>query len=144
LAFHGLGINGKISELQAAMGLAVLPHLHHIIAARKEIVDFYLNHLNFGVLKTMKLRENTSWNYSYFPVIFESEDQLLRVQKVLNEHEIFPRRYFYPSLNKVGYIKDTAMPISESIAQTILCLPLSHALEANNLEQIVNLINSNL
>lgn len=144
LAFHGLGINGKISELQAAMGLAVLPHLDRIIAARKEVVDFYLNALNFEVLTTMKLRENTHWNYSYFPVIFESEAQLLRVQKALNDHEIFPRRYFYPSLNKVGYIKDTAMPISESIAQTILCLPLSHALHSDDVTQIVNLINANL
>ena len=144
LAFHGLGINGKISELQAAMGLAVLPHLDRIIAARKEVVDFYLNALNFEVLTTMKLRENTHWNYSYFPVVFESEAQLLRVQKALNNHEIFPRRYFYPSLNKVGYIKDTTMPISESIAQTILCLPLSHALEPDDVNQIVNLINANL
>jgi dTDP-4-amino-4,6-dideoxygalactose transaminase len=144
LAFHGLGINGKISELQAAMGLAVLPHLDRIIAARKEVVNFYMNALNFEVLSTMKFRENTHWNYSYFPVIFESEAQLLRVQKALNDHEIFPRRYFYPSLNKVGYIKDTTMPISESIAQTILCLPLSHALDPDDVTQIVNLINANL
>ena len=46
LAFHGLGVNGKISELQAAMGLAVLPHMQTILAERKRVVDFYHQHLN--------------------------------------------------------------------------------------------------
>jgi dTDP-4-amino-4,6-dideoxygalactose transaminase len=144
LAFHGLGINGKISELQAAMGLAVFPHMDHIVAQRKKVVDYYNAMLDFGKLKTMSLRENTVWNYSYYPVIFENEAQLLAVQKGLNEKNIFPRRYFYPSLNKVGYIKATEMPVSERIAETILCLPLSHDIERANLEMIVNLINSNL
>jgi len=144
LDFHGLGINGKISELQAAMGLAVFPYLNHIITERKRVVDFYNDTLDFSKLRTMSLRENTIWNYSYYPVIFESEAQLLTVQKALNEKQIFPRRYFYPSLNKVGYLEYTEMPTSERIAQTVLCLPLSHALENQNVEQIVELINSNL
>jgi dTDP-4-amino-4,6-dideoxygalactose transaminase len=144
LDFHGLGINGKISELQAAMGLAVFPYLNHIITERKRVVDFYNDTLDFSKLRTMSLRENTIWNYSYYPVIFESEAQLLTVQKALNEKQIFPRRYFYPSLNKVGYLEYTEMPTSERIAQTVLCLPLSHALENQNVEQIVELINYNL
>ncbi len=144
LAFHGLGINGKISELQAAMGLAVFPYLSDIIAERKRVVDFYNDTLDFSKLRTMSLRENTIWNYSYYPVIFESEAQLLKVQKALNEKQIFPRRYFYPSLNKVGYLQATAMPISESIAQTILCLPLYKGITEENLNLITTIINHNL
>lgn len=97
LDFYGLGINAKISELQSAMGLAIFPYMDTIISERKKVVDFYNASLNFKILKGLKLRENTSWNYSYFPVVFESEEQLLKVQKVLNENDIFPRRYFYPS-----------------------------------------------
>ena len=144
LEFHGLGINGKISELQAAMGLAVFPYLQFIVSERKRVVDYYNANLDFSKLRTMNLRENTSWNYSYYPVIFETETQLLNVQKALNEKNIFPRRYFYPSLNKVGYLNAAEMPVSEQIAKTILCLPLSHALEGQDMERIVNLINENL
>lgn len=144
LDFHGLGINGKISELQGAMGLAVLPHMSTILAERKKVVDFYNEHLDFSKLKVIKIRENTNWNYSYYPIVFETESQLLAVQKVLNDNEIFPRRYFYPSLNKINYIKNTSMPVSESIASRILCLPLYVNLQQNDLQQIVSILNSNL
>lgn len=105
LAFHGLGINGKISELQAAMGLAVLPYIGHIVKERRREVDYYNAHLDFSSLKKMELRENTELNYSYYPVILENESQLLKVQKKLNDNDVFPRRYFYPSLNTIAYTK---------------------------------------
>lgn len=97
LEFYGLGINAKISELQAALGLAVYPYMDYIISERKKVVSFYLENLNFSILKTIKIREKTDWNNSYFPVIFKTEEQLLSTQKTLNENDIFPRRYFYPS-----------------------------------------------
>jgi dTDP-4-amino-4,6-dideoxygalactose transaminase len=139
--FHGLGINAKISELQSAMGLAVFDNLAHIFSERKKVVDFYLKNLNFDKVTTMKIRENTEWNYSYFPVIFQSEEELLKVQKKLNEAEIFPRRYFYPSLNTIDFVNGESMPISESIASRILCLPLYVGLTEDELKLIVNLIN---
>jgi dTDP-4-amino-4,6-dideoxygalactose transaminase len=136
--FHGLGINGKISELQAAMGLAVFPHMTEIIEGRKKVVDYYNEHLDFSNLSTIKLRENTQWNYSYYPVIFETEEILLQVQKALNEQQIFPRRYFYPSLNKINYVTYMKLPFSESVASRILCLPLYKGLEAKELENVCN------
>lgn len=142
LEFHGLGINAKISELQSAMGLAVFDELDFIFSERKKVVDFYLNYLDFNNLSTMKIRENTQWNYSYFPLIFNSEEELLRVQKQLNAADIFPRRYFYPSLNTIDFVKGEAMPISESIASKILCLPLFVGLEKQDLEKITTIINT--
>jgi dTDP-4-amino-4,6-dideoxygalactose transaminase len=144
LDFHGLGINGKMSELQAAMGLAVLPYMEMILKERKKVVDFYHQNLDFSKLKTIKIRENTVWNYSYYPVIFKSEQQLLKVEKALNENQIYPRRYFYPSLNTIEYTKGSMMPISETIASSILCLPLYVGLQENDLDRIVVIINSNL
>lgn len=143
-AFHGLGINAKISELQAAMGLTVLPYMGTILESRKKVVAYYNQHLNFKELKTIKIREHTEWNYSYYPIIFETESQLLQVQKALNATNIFPRRYFYPSLNTIAYVKGAAMPVSESIASRILCLPLYAGLETSDLEQIVHLINTKI
>lgn len=139
--FHGLGINGKMSELQAAMGLAVLPLIDTIIEDRKRVVDFYNHNLNVSKIVTLQLRPGTDWNYSYYPIILNSEAQLLLIQKKLNEHQIFPRRYFYPSLNTLPYVSKVAMPISESIASRILCLPLYVDLSTADLELIVSLIN---
>ncbi|MDR7208969.1 DegT/DnrJ/EryC1/StrS family aminotransferase [Flavobacterium piscis] len=142
LAFHGLGINGKMSELHAAMGLAVLPYIENIIDERKKVVDFYYKTLNFSKVNTFKIRENTQWNNSYYPLIFKNENQLLQTQKILNEKQIFPRRYFYPSLNTIEYVKGVQMPISESIASRILCLPLYLGLKESELDLIASLINS--
>lgn len=141
LDFHGLGVNGKISELQAAMGLAVFPYMKKILEERKRIVDFYDTHLNFDSLRKMTLRDNTTWNYSYYPVIFESEAALLSAQAELNQHNIFPRRYFYPSLNTVQFSGKSIMPISEKTASSILCLPLYTDLAESVLNQVVDVLN---
>ena len=141
LAFHGLGINGKMSELQAALGLTVLPYMETILAERKKVVDFYNENLDFSNLQALKIRENTDWNYSYYPIIFKNEEQLLQTQKDLNEANIFPRRYFYPSLNTIEYVKGNAMPISESIASRVLCLPLYVGMVKKEIEKIVSFIN---
>lgn len=144
LTFHGLGINGKISELQAAMGLAVFPHMETIVSERKKVVDHYTENLDFSKMQPMKLRKNTAWNYSYFPVIFENEKVLLKVQQALNDNQIIPRRYFYPSLNTIEYTQGAAMPVSESIASRILCLPLYVGLTVEELQKIVSVINLNI
>ncbi|HNY56501.1 MAG TPA: DegT/DnrJ/EryC1/StrS family aminotransferase [Chitinophagales bacterium] len=140
ITFYGLGINGKISELQAAMGLAVLPYIHEIIAERKKVVDFYNNRLNTALLTKIKIRDNTDWNYGYYPVITANEELLLKIQSALNEQGIFPRRYFNPSLNTIEYAKGMVMPVSESIASRVLCLPLYVGLSETELDTICNII----
>ncbi|MBX2931823.1 MAG: DegT/DnrJ/EryC1/StrS family aminotransferase [Chitinophagaceae bacterium] len=140
LDFHGLGINAKISELQAAMGLSVLPYMQEILDSRKKVIETYDSILDFSKLQKLKIRENTKWNYSYYPIIFESEEKLLETQKKLNENNIFPRRYFYPSLNNLPYIDKQMMPISESIAKRILCLPLYVGLTVEEIENIISFL----
>ena len=142
LAFWGLGINGKISELQAAMGLAVFPYISDILSSREQVVKAYDSNLDFSKIKKIKIREGTEWNYSYYPVIFKNEEILLKVQTALNNESIFPRRYFYPSLNTIDYANGGEMPISESIASKVLCLPLYAELPIVEVERIVKIINS--
>ena len=142
--FFGVGINAKISELQGAMGLSVLPHMEEILSWRKKVVNLYDKNLKWEKLRKMKLRDNTQWNYSYYPVIFESEQSLLKVQKTLNDQQIFPRRYFYPSLNTVNFVEKTTVPISENICSNILCLPLYHNLAEADVENIISLINAEM
>lgn len=141
LEFHGLGINGKISELQAAMGLSVLPFVNEIISSRKDAVNFYLKNLNFSAFKSLKFREGTNWNYSYFPVIFETEKKLLEIQSNLNDNQIFPRRYFSPSLNTLKYVANSEQIVSEDVSKKILCLPLFNRLDLADLEKIVKIVN---
>jgi dTDP-4-amino-4,6-dideoxygalactose transaminase len=143
LDFHGLGLNGKISELQAAMGLAVFPHMAEIVLSRKKVVDHYSSKLDFINFSILKIRENTEWNYSYYPVIFASEKKMLHVQKVLGEAQIFPRRYFYPSLNTISFVNLESMPVSESCASKILCLPLYANLELSVVNKIIEIVNEN-
>ena len=140
--FHGLGINAKMSEMQAAMGLSVLPFMSEISRSRKEVVEYYDKNLNFDKFKKMRLREGTKWNSSYYPIIFDNEKKLLKVQGLLNEENIFPRRYFYPSLNNLKYVEKSVMKNSEQIANTILCLPLYYNLQDSTIERITNLINN--
>ena len=142
--FHGIGINAKTSELQAAMGLAVFNHLDEIFKGRKNAIGVYDEFLDFSKIKKMKLREGTEWNYHYYPVIFESEETLLKVKEALNKKNIFPRRYFYPSLNTVKYLNGEKMPISESVSKRIMCLPLYAELQPEIAEKISNLINQNI
>ena len=136
--FYGLGINAKMSELQAAMGLAVLPYMEYIFKERKKVSDFYDR--NLKGIQIIKLREGTGWNYSYYPVIFESEARLLKVKQALNNANIFPRRYFYPSLNLLEYTSESEMPVSETVSQRILCLPIYINADQNELCQITKTI----
>jgi dTDP-4-amino-4,6-dideoxygalactose transaminase len=141
--FYGVGINGKISELQAAMGLAVLPYMDSILEKRKEIIEYYNAKLDFSKVRNLKIRKNTLWNYSYYPLVFDNEDKLLNLQSQLNELNIYPRRYFNPSLNKLKYILSREYIISEGISNRILCLPLFNNLLLKNIESIIKITNNN-
>jgi dTDP-4-amino-4,6-dideoxygalactose transaminase len=139
--FYGLGINAKISELQAAMGLAVLPYMDFIVKERRKVVDNYNLNIDFGLYSKMTIRDFTEWNYSYYPVIFKTEEELLRKLNEFNTENIFPRRYFYPSLNTINYTKGDKMPVSESISPRILCLPLYVGLETSVIKTICDILN---
>jgi dTDP-4-amino-4,6-dideoxygalactose transaminase len=139
-AFHGIGINAKMSEPQAAMGLAVLPYMTSILKGRHAVVRRYENAFQPTGLKSLKIRPETQWNASYYPIIFNDEGQLLRVKAALELHSVFPRRYFYPSLNTLPYVKQVSCDVSEDVAKTILCLPLYPGLEPEEQDRIIDLI----
>ncbi len=137
LEFHGLGINGKISELQAAMGLAVLPFLEDIRYSRESVVRKYEENLNNSKFQSIKIRKNTEWNFSYYPIKFEKESDLLFFESEFYKNNIYPRRYFYPSLNKLNYLPYTPIYFSENISSRILCLPLYYNLKEVEVEKII-------
>ena len=140
--YYGLGINAKMSELQAAMGLSVLPYIKQIKKERKRVCDYYDINLKFDSFKKIKIRKDTIWNYSYYPIIIESEKLLLEILEELALVDVYPRRYFFPSLENLPYI-DTKQScyIANDIAKRVLCLPLYTSLTSTELSLICKLIN---
>lgn len=139
--FDGVGINAKMSELQAAMGLCVLPYINDIILDRQRVFKRYMSKLNWVKIKSIKIRKNTEWNYSYFPVIFNSENDCLNVLNELKSCEIYPRRYFYPSLDSLEYINSNSCKVSTNISKRILCLPIFYLLDNSIIDKISDKIN---
>jgi dTDP-4-amino-4,6-dideoxygalactose transaminase len=142
LAFHGLGINGKMSELQSAMGLAVLPYMQEILKERSKVVAYYDDNLKTDRLSRIKIRTETDWNSAYYPVLFESENHLLEIEKSLHDIEVFPRRYFYPSLTNLQYVPQSSCEIASSVSSRILCLPLFYGLSEHEVKRITSIINN--
>jgi len=139
-----LGINAKMNEFEAAMGLAILSDIDKIIKSRREIYQVYEKELREFV-KFPHYSNKISKNYGYFPIIFNSEDELLRVKDALNRENIFPRRYFYPSLDTLNYIKHRQyMPISRDISKRVLVLPMYVGLSKREQSKIVHLIQNSL
>lgn len=137
-----LGINAKMNEFQAAMGLCVLEDIKENIRKRKKIYNRYLSGLNItDKLQFQQLNQDMIYNYSYFPVIFQDEKTLLQIRNALDKINVNCRRYFYPSLDKLPYIHSTSfVPVSNSISSRILCLPLYETLDENKQEEIISKI----
>lgn len=134
------GTNGKMTEVHAAVGLANLRYLDAALADRKKKYAIYKQELSSNsALSFQKVNEDC--NYSYFPVIFPDETTLMKAQAALNENHIYPRRYFYPSVNTFArLVPYTQMSVSEDIASRILCLPLYYSLAMEDMERIINII----
>jgi dTDP-4-amino-4,6-dideoxygalactose transaminase len=140
--FFDVGINAKMSELQAAMGLAVLPYMDFILKERIRINKLYNELLNSNKVQKLKIREYTEWNYSYYPIILDSETTLLKLVSALESMAIYTRRYFYPSLNTLHYVKYNKMIVSEDISRRVLCLPIYADMLNDDVYRIVEIIKS--
>lgn len=138
--YDGVGINGKNSEFHAAMGLCNLGYIEKILDSRKKQCQLYDGLLKEAPVQSITVQEYSEWNYAYYPVIFESEEVTLKVKKALEEKDIFPRRYFYPSLDSLEYVKNQTVYISSDLSSRILCLPLYFELNKNDQIQLCSII----
>ncbi|WP_234734309.1 DegT/DnrJ/EryC1/StrS family aminotransferase [Tellurirhabdus bombi] len=145
--YFDIGINAKNSEFHAAMGLCVLPKVPDLIAARKERFSWYDAQLNWDKLSKPAQAEGLDYNYAYYPITFTTEAELLAARDALNEVKIFPRRYFYPSLNTLPFIQaygsrsNQPCPVSEDMSLRVLCLPMYPDLDRTDVDRICTIIN---
>ena len=140
LRYSGVGINGKNSEFHAAMGLCVLNYISEILKRRKSQSLYYDSKLKDLSVKRPQIQAECDYNFAYYPVIFESEETTLRILKELEKENISARRYFYPSLSSVDYVKKVATPVSDKISSSILCLPLYYDLKTQEQDTIVEIL----
>lgn len=140
-AITNLGINAKMSELQAAMGLCVLDEIEEIRQERKRVTEIYDNYLA-GSVGQQKLVDGIAYNYAYYPVTLHSDDQVKRLMSSLRDSGILARRYFYPSLNTVSILGSNPQLCQESrrLADRIICLPIYSGLRPEDVAQISEIV----
>jgi len=138
------GINGKMTEIHAALGLANLKWIDRVLQNRREKYELYKLQLSSCDFIGFQEFSPESYNYSYMPILMRTEDELLKMIQRLQSKKIFPRRYFYPALNTVPVLSSSRkhFPVAEDLAGRIMCLPLYDTLSNAEIEFICETITS--
>ena len=133
-----IGINAKMSEFHAAMGLAVLDDIDKITTQRKALASRYSENLSsVKQISFQQWHSESDCIGAYMPILLENEQQVLKMIKLLIAEGIQTRRYFYPSLSKITiYGGHGNTPISDSVAEKVLCLPLYTDLTLADVDEI--------
>jgi dTDP-4-amino-4,6-dideoxygalactose transaminase len=140
ITFEGAGINAKNSEFHSAMGLCVLKYIKPILEKRKSQWLYYSQKLKGLRVQFLRINPDCEFNYSYFPIVFQSEELLNKSIEALNNQYVYPRKYFYPSLSTLDYVSSSQCPISEKVASKVLCLPLYHDLTNEDQDMICRIL----
>lgn len=146
------GINGKMSEINAAFGLVQLKHIDYAMAQRQVVDARYRN--EFAEVTGIKLYqhdEHANSNFSYFPILVEADYPLSRdeLYDKLKAHGILSRRYFYPLISNMPMYRglpsaDTAHLLqANALAEKVLCLPIFNELTVEQQQQVIALIKGN-
>ncbi|HQI41288.1 MAG: aminotransferase [Ignavibacteriales bacterium UTCHB2] len=144
------GINAKMNEFQAALGLLQLKYIDQSIEKRKVISEYYREKLStVKGIKFLNEQAGIKHNYAYFPILIDSKEYGKtrdEVYSLLKENGIYSRRYFYPLISQFPTYKGLEsssvenLPIATRIAEEVLCLPIYPDLGSENLERIIELI----
>jgi len=136
------GINGKLNEFQAAIGLLNLPHVEKEINLRKHLAEIYCKELSdVKGLEINKIPKNISYNYQYFIInLFETglRDYL---HDKLKDYNIFTKKYMYPCATEYKYIKTTQFtPKANIAAKSTLALPIYGKMSNYDTKKICTII----
>lgn len=143
------GINGKMSEINAAFGLLQLSHVDQAILDRKQIDLKYRKELgNIEGVEIPALSENATYNHSYFPILVNNRYKLTRdeLYNKLKCNGILSRRYFYPLISDMPMYRGlpsadiTNLPNAKIIADQVLCLPIFSGLDNQVQDEIIRII----
>lgn len=145
------GINGKMSEINAAIGLLQLKHIDHILTRRAEVDAFYRKNLSKTKGITLPpIKICLVDNYPYFPILVNENYPLNRdeLYQMLKGHGIFSRRYFYPLISEFPMYRSlnsatqSNLHMAHEISRSILCIPIYPDITTETLQRIVDIIQS--
>ena len=145
----GLGINGKMNEAEAAMGLLQMRYIKRNIEKREKIYNLYVNAFKgMGSVRYLSIPSHVNYNYAYFPLFFEAGiSKRNQVHKKLYDQNIICRKYWYPLIsrhkiynNEKRYVLPNALKLSESV----LCIPIYPDLEEKDINRIIDVIINSL
>ena len=139
--YDGVGINGKNSELHAAMGLVNLRYVDEILGKREADYRTYQNALR-GRQRSMfqRIVDPAGYNYAYAPILLAGAEQRAQLEEQFEQEGIGTRRYFHPALNTLSYTGDFSLPVTASVSERVLCLPLYYALEGRKTDRIAEIL----
>lgn len=143
------GINGKMSEFNAALGLLQLKYIDQALASRKEIDAAYRERLKDvkGIHCLNDAGEKVA-NYAYFPILVQADYPIRRddLYQKLKDIGIHSRRYFYPLISDFPMYRGLTsahkenLPVATTAAQQVLCLPIYPDLEMTVVDEITRFI----
>lgn len=145
----GPGINGKMNEIQAAMGLLQLRYIDQAILRRNEVDNLYREALqNIEGISMPSLPETERHNYSYFPIFIGPDYKLTRdsLYELLKSRNIYSRRYFYPLISDFSMYREhqsansSNLPSAISVTEKVLCLPIYPSLSDVEINRVVDII----
>jgi len=143
------GINGKMSEVNAAFGLLQLQYIDAVMERRRQIAELYCQLLeDVPGIRLMQDYGRAQPNHAYFPILIEPEYPLQRddLYTRLRDMNVFTRRYFYPLISDFPMYRGlpsaqpTNLPVATSIARKVLCLPIYPDMETDTVQAIAGLI----
>lgn len=135
------GVNSKMNEFQASMGIVNMRHLDENIQNRKKIVEIYDRELSgINAIALLQKRDDVEYNYGYYPVLLKDSKYTVEgLMAYLEKKEIYARRYFYPATNDMPIFKDrNRTPIAKEVSEKIICIPLYAQLSEEQALRICN------
>ena len=144
-SFVSFGLNGKGSDLHAAVALANLEQLDETVNKRKANFLSYKTKLkNDSCFSTYEYQSELTPNYSYLPLIFNDFQKSEVVINALRESYVIARRYFYPSLNTLPFLDSSlSCPVSESVSKRVVCIPVHQEITSEDVHRIAAIVNGN-
>lgn len=143
-----IGLNAKMNEFQAAMGIENLKYIEKNIQNRKEATDLYIKKLSQinGIVLT-ELKDNIKYNYSYMPILVDEERYGITRDELYNklaEYNVFARKYFYPLISNINVYKglNAKVETANYVSERILCLPLFGDIKLEDVENVCEIIRS--
>ncbi|EKO3642345.1 dTDP-4-amino-4,6-dideoxy-D-glucose aminotransferase VioA [Vibrio metschnikovii] len=146
------GINGKMSEINAAFGLVQLKHIDKAMVQRQVIDTHYRAELaDVKGITLYQHDKHANSNFSYFPILVEADYSLSRdeLYERLKAHNILSRRYFYPLISNMPMYRGlpsaerTHLPQANALAEKVLCLPIFNELTIAQQQQVIKVIKGN-